>query len=133
MVYYGDSPSMPPFHRQYPHRRMRGREYVGPNANYFRIRLHLLLKHTRTGLSGENGGSLYRWKLSFTPMHIDQTHPTLLKVYRGHHSLTNNRSVIELARKDRWIYAVIETEPFVPHPIYLHGHDFAVMIQRIGT
>lgn len=65
---------------------MRGREYVGPNSYYFRNLLHPLLQHIRTGLSGENGGILYQWKLNSKPIHADRTDPTLLEVYRGHDS-----------------------------------------------
>ena len=42
-------------------------------------------------------------------IHIGRTDPTLLEVYSGHHSWTNNRGAIKLPHKDRWIYAVIET------------------------
>lgn len=28
---------------------------------------------------------------------------------------------------------VVETEPSVPHPIHLHGHDIVVMAQGSGT
>jgi hypothetical protein len=35
---------------------------------------------------GKNSGRLYRWRLNSTSMHVDWTDPTLLEVYRGHHS-----------------------------------------------
>lgn len=82
---------------------------------------------------GKNGGSLYRWKLNSTSMHVDWTDPTLLEVYRGHHSWTNSSGVIELPNKNEWVYIVIETTLSVPHPIHLHGHDFYVMAQGSGT
>ncbi|KAJ6006465.1 hypothetical protein N7451_004409 [Penicillium sp. IBT 35674x] len=82
---------------------------------------------------GKNGGSLYRWKLNSTSMHVDWTDPTLLEVYRGHHSWKNSSGVIELPHKNEWVYIVIETTLSVPHPIHLHGHDFYVMAQGSGT
>ncbi|KAJ5898494.1 hypothetical protein N7504_008782 [Penicillium tannophilum] len=82
---------------------------------------------------GKNGGSLYRWKLNSTSMHVDWTDPTLLEVYRGHHSWANSSGVIELPNKNEWVYIVIETTLSVPHPIHLHGHDFYVMAQGSGT
>ncbi|KAJ5777184.1 hypothetical protein N7520_000430 [Penicillium odoratum] len=81
----------------------------------------------------KNGGNLYRWKLNSTSMHVDWTDPTLLEVYRDHHSWANSSGVIELPRKNEWVYVVIETSLSVPHPIHLHGHDFYVMAQGTGT
>ena len=44
---------------------------------------------------GKTGGSLYRWKLNSTSMHVDwTTNPTPLEVCRGHHSWTNASSVV---------------------------------------
>ncbi|KAJ5630645.1 uncharacterized protein N7484_010745 [Penicillium longicatenatum] len=82
---------------------------------------------------GQNGGDLYRWKLNSTSMHVDWTDPTLLEIYRGHHSWKNSSGVIELPKKNKWVYVVIETTLSVPHPIHLHGHDFYVMAQGSGT
>jgi hypothetical protein len=82
---------------------------------------------------GKNSGSLYRWRLNSTSMQVDWTDPTLLEVYRGHHSWANTSGVVELPHKNRWTYVVIETELSVPHPIHLHGHDFVVMAQGSGT
>ncbi|CAI7651201.1 hypothetical protein N7533_012970 [Penicillium manginii] len=82
---------------------------------------------------GKNGGSLYRWKLNSTSMHVDWTDPTLLEVYRGHHSWANTSGVIELPHKNVWTYVVIETTLSVPHPIHLHGHDFVIVAQGTGT
>jgi len=82
---------------------------------------------------GKNSGSLYRWKLNSTSMHVDWTDPTLMEVYRGHHSWVNTSGVIELPHKDVWTYVVIETTLSVPHPIHLHGHDFVIIAQGSGT
>ncbi|CAG8187589.1 unnamed protein product [Penicillium olsonii] len=82
---------------------------------------------------GKNGGSLYRWKLNSTSMHVDWEDPTLLEVYRGHHSWANVSGVVELPQKSKWTYIVIETTMSVPHPIHLHGHDFIIISQGSGT
>lgn len=82
---------------------------------------------------GKNSGSLYRWKLNSTSMHVDWEDPTLLEVYRGHHSWANTSGVIELPHKNKWTYVVIETTLSVPHPIHLHGHDFVVLAQGSGS
>jgi hypothetical protein len=79
------------------------------------------------------GGSLYRWKLNSTSMHVAWEDPTLLEVYRGHHSWANVSGVIELPHKNVWTYIVIETTMSVPHPIHLHGHDFVIISQGTGT
>ncbi|KAJ5757296.1 uncharacterized protein N7511_005990 [Penicillium nucicola] len=82
---------------------------------------------------GKNGGSLYRWKLNSTSMHVDWTDPTLLEIYRGHHNWANSSGVIELPHKNVWTYIVIETSMSVPHPIHLHGHDFVILAQGSGA
>ncbi|KAJ5180151.1 hypothetical protein N7492_003361 [Penicillium capsulatum] len=82
---------------------------------------------------GKNGGSLYRWKLNSTAMHVDWEDPTLLEVYRGHHTWANASGVIELPQKNKWTYVIIETTLSVPHPIHLHGHDFVVLAQGSGS
>jgi FtsP/CotA-like multicopper oxidase with cupredoxin domain len=82
---------------------------------------------------GKNGGSLYRWKLNSTSMHVDWTDPTLLEVYRGHNSWTNASGVVELPHKNVWTYVVIETSMSVPHPIHLRGHDIVVLAQGSRT
>lgn len=81
----------------------------------------------------KNSHKLYRWRLNSTSMHVDWTDPTLLEVYRGHHSWANSSGVVELPHKNEWTYIVIETELSVPHPIHLHGHDFVILAQGSGT
>jgi FtsP/CotA-like multicopper oxidase with cupredoxin domain len=66
-------------------------------------------------------------------MDVDWTDPTLLEVYRGHHSWPNASGVVELPHKNVWTYVVIETSMSVPHPIHLHVHDFVVFAQGSGT
>ncbi|KAJ5984768.1 hypothetical protein N7522_011964 [Penicillium canescens] len=82
---------------------------------------------------GKNGGSLYRWKLNSTSMHVNWTDSTLWGVYRGHRSWTNTSGVVELPHKNVWTYVVIEMSMSVPHPIHLHGHDVVVLAQESGT
>ncbi|KAI9925615.1 hypothetical protein ASPWEDRAFT_114197 [Aspergillus wentii DTO 134E9] len=82
---------------------------------------------------GTNSQSLYRWKLNSTSMHVDWTDPTLLEIYRGHHSFANTSGVVQLPRANQWTYVIIETTLSVPHPIHLHGHDFIVVAQGSGT
>ncbi|KAJ6023623.1 hypothetical protein N7499_009019 [Penicillium canescens] len=82
---------------------------------------------------GKNGGSLYRWKLNSTSMHVNWTDSTLWGVYRGHRSWTNTSGVVELPHNNVWTYVVIEMSMSVPHPIHLHGHDVVVLAQESGT
>lgn len=86
IVYYGDSPSNPD---------ATGNSYtdtcVDENmSDLTRIiseSLSLLFYNkSEPGSLGENGGSLYRWELNSTSMHIAWTDPSLLEVYRNHQS-----------------------------------------------
>lgn len=133
IIYYGDAPSIPT---------TTGYSYVDSCVDEDMSDLTPIVSETVSGpfynksepvSLGKNGGSLYRWKLNSTSMHVDWTDPTLLEIYRGHHTWTNSSGVVELPHKDVWTYVVIETTMSVPHPIHLHGHDFVVLAQGSGT
>lgn len=82
---------------------------------------------------GTNDDSLFRWYLNSTTMVVDWASPTLLGVVNGSTDWSTSEAVIELADADKWVYFVVETSLAVPHPIHLHGHDFAVLAQGSGT
>ncbi|KAJ5302409.1 hypothetical protein N7508_007272 [Penicillium antarcticum] len=133
IIYYGDSPLTPT---------TTGCSYINSFVDENMSNLTPIVSETVFDLFynnsepvslGKNGDSLYRWKLNSTSIHIDRTDPMLLEVYRGHHSWANASGVVELSRKNVWIYVVIETSMSVPHPIHLHGHDFVVLARGSGT
>ena len=133
IVYYGDSPSTPS---------TTGYSYTDSCDDEAMSDLVPIVSETVSGAYynksepvslGKNGGSLYRWKLNSTSMHVDWEDPTLLEVCRGHHTWANVSGVVELPHKNKWTYIVIETTMSVPHPIHLHGHDFIVIAQGSGT
>ncbi|KAJ5092447.1 hypothetical protein NUU61_007317 [Penicillium alfredii] len=133
IVYYGSSHSTPS---------TKGYSYTDSCADEDMSNLTPIVSETVSSPSynksepvslGKNPASLYRWKLNSTSMHVDWTVPTLLEVYRGHHSWANTSGVIELPHKNVWTYVVVETSLSVPHPVHLHGHDFVVVAQGSGT
>lgn len=85
---------------------------------------------------GRTSAGLFRWYLNSTTMITDWADPTLLQIYDGNASASFNTSdaVIQLdGTADSWAYAVITTTLGVPHPIHLHGFDYAILAQGTGT
>ncbi|KAH8432817.1 uncharacterized protein LDX57_010446 [Aspergillus melleus] len=135
IVYYGDSPSTPTT-SAYSYSDSCDDEDMSslvPLVNPYTIDTAPLYNKSEPVSLGKNSQSLYRWKLNSTSMHVDWADPTLLEIYRGHHTFANSSGVVQLPRKDEWVYVVIETTLSVPHPIHLHGHDFLVLAQGSGT
>ncbi|KAJ5388161.1 Multicopper oxidase type 3 [Penicillium cosmopolitanum] len=82
---------------------------------------------------GTNSENFFRWKMNATSMQVYWDNPTLLQIWNNNTSFTNTSGVVHLPRADEWSYVVIETTLAVPHPIHLHGHDFFILAQGIGT
>ncbi|KAL1849720.1 hypothetical protein Plec18167_005291 [Paecilomyces lecythidis] len=82
---------------------------------------------------GTNSDSLFRWYLNETTFQVEWDDPTLLKVYNNITNFSTSTGVIKLPDADKWAYIIIETSLAVPHPIHLHGHDFAILAQGSGT
>lgn len=92
---------------------------------------------------------LYNWFLNHTDMKVNWTHPTLGKIYRkgslrntlrpftpGSNFYLNASNLIDLPRKNEWVYINIASEfnnDREAHPIHLHGHDFYVLSQGNTT
>ena len=71
-------------------------------------------------------------------MHIDWTKPTLDYVFEHNDSIPATYNVIDLPNANQWTYWIVQAIPGnftdqVPHPIHLHGHDFSVLGQGVGT
>lgn len=86
-----------------------------------------------TATVGFNSASVFRWYLNSTTMLTDWATPTLSQILANTTSFATSSAVIELPDADEWVYILIETALAVPHPIHLHGHDFAVLAQGSGT
>ncbi|KAJ5090225.1 hypothetical protein N7532_008909 [Penicillium argentinense] len=82
---------------------------------------------------GSNFESLFRWKMNGTSMQVYWDNPSLLQIWKNDTAFTNTSGVVELTRANEWSYVVIETSLTVPHPIHLHGHDFFVLAQGMGS
>ncbi|EOA85322.1 uncharacterized protein SETTUDRAFT_163983 [Exserohilum turcica Et28A] len=75
---------------------------------------------------------LVQWLVNGNPMAIDLEVPTLQSVLDGNVTFGNNRHVFAVDETNKWQYWVIQqtaTNPPLPHPIHLHGHDFYVLAQ----
>ncbi|KAF2469246.1 multicopper oxidase [Lindgomyces ingoldianus] len=86
-----------------------------------------------TASVGLNDDNLFRWYMNSTTMVVEWANPTLLQILDGDTTFNTSNAVLELPTADVWIYVIIETTQAVPHPIHLHGHDFAILAQGSGT
>lgn len=76
--------------------------------------------------------NVFKWFMAGTTFVANWETPTLLQIYDSSTFTTSNH-VIELDTADEWVYFIIETTNSVPHPIHLHGHDFYILAQDVGT
>jgi FtsP/CotA-like multicopper oxidase with cupredoxin domain len=84
---------------------------------------------------GKNANNLFRWQISSDSMAVEWADPTILQVYNGKTSWSDDDCVYNLSTSEQWVYWVIETTIPVPHPIHLHGmisHHHLLIIEK-GT
>ncbi|KAJ5919191.1 hypothetical protein N7466_010134 [Penicillium verhagenii] len=106
-----------------------------------------------TGLKQiENGNTYWNWYLNHTTMQVNWENPLLMQLYNNGSftstmapdsglndslaaSWTNKTNLIDLPRKDQWVYINITTgvNDNEAHPIHLHGHDFYIIEQGVGS
>ncbi|PHH66301.1 hypothetical protein CDD81_7894 [Ophiocordyceps australis] len=76
---------------------------------------------------------LFKWTLNSTTFLVDWKDPTLRQITTNSTVFTKSNAVIELPEPNKMFYLVIDTALAVTHPIHLHGHDFYVLAQGVGT
>ena len=55
-------------------------------------------------------------------MEVEWNDPTLLQIYEGDTTYSNQSGVFQLPTANVWTYVVIETTDAITHPIHLHGN-----------
>ncbi|KAM3504828.1 hypothetical protein MY11210_008207 [Beauveria gryllotalpidicola] len=73
------------------------------------------------------------WTLNGTSFYASWEDPTVSLLYNNVTSFANPIHVVQLDEADRWTYLIVQAENAVAHPIHLHGHDFAILGQGVGT
>ncbi|EMC99490.1 hypothetical protein BAUCODRAFT_57035, partial [Baudoinia panamericana UAMH 10762] len=86
---------------------------------------------------GAAGGTpnLYKWTLNGVFFQGAWAEPTLVSLVENNTIPTVSGDLaIQVPDLGEWVYVVIES-PFigVPHPIHLHGHDFYILGQGVGS
>lgn len=97
-------------------------------------------------LTENSENSVYRWYLNGTSMHVKWSQPTLLEmidtgVQPDHireklavcNSSQETRAVVAIPKAETWVVVEIQTIMPFPHPIHLHGHDFLIVSQGLGS
>lgn len=81
-------------------------------------------------------GNLVQWLINSSAILINWEKPTLQYVIDGNTSYPKSDNVITIGTANTWQYWVIQSaasNPELPHPIHLHGHDFYVLGQGSGA
>ncbi|KAK8239539.1 Cupredoxin [Phyllosticta capitalensis] len=81
----------------------------------------------------KNSDGYYKWSLNSTTMVVEWDNPTLMSVYNNETNFTQSNAVIELPQANQWVILVVDSTLPLPHPMHLHGHDFMVLAQGVGT
>ena len=86
---------------------------------------------------------VFLWYINGISQDIDWTKPTIGEVTNNANIasagagvgalLPQEWNVQTLPNKGEWTFWVIQNQFFVPHPMHLHGHDFAVLGQGAGN
>ncbi|KAK7564790.1 Cupredoxin [Phyllosticta citricarpa] len=82
---------------------------------------------------GKNSAGYYKWSLNSTSMVVEWADPTLSSVWNNETNFTASNAVIELAQANQWAILVVDSTLPLAHPMHLHGHDFMVLAQGVGT
>jgi len=78
--------------------------------------------------------NLFKWSLNGVTFFADWNDPTLYSIYNnGTVPDYSGNLAIEVPNLNEWVYVIIESPIPSPHPIHLHGHDFLVLAQGLGS
>ena len=109
----------------------------------FSAQASVLPVESPNAVATSDDGLVFRWYLNGNAMEINPASPTLELLAKGGNdswasavnstfSEVENVAVISQSA-NQWVYFVIQNEFFAPHPMHLHGHDFAVLGQGVGS
>ncbi|MCJ1426817.1 hypothetical protein MMC29_004720 [Sticta canariensis] len=75
-----------------------------------------------------NGKNIVSWGINFTAIDVDWEDPTYSYVINHNTSYPSTANLIQI-EESIWTFWIIQetTQPAIPHPIHLHGHDFFVL------
>ncbi|KAI4602002.1 hypothetical protein KJ359_010868 [Pestalotiopsis sp. 9143b] len=79
---------------------------------------------------GDNG---VLWEMGPSSFVNQWDYPSLLQVEEGNDTWADSQQVYAFPDADTWVYWVIQTTNNQPHPMHLHGHDFWILGQGLGT
>ncbi|ETS74991.1 hypothetical protein PFICI_13475 [Pestalotiopsis fici W106-1] len=79
---------------------------------------------------GDNG---VLWEMGSSSFVSQWDNPTLLQVEEGNDTFSDAQQVYAFPDANQWVYWVIQTTNNAVHPMHLHGHDFWILGQGLGT
>ncbi|RAH74886.1 extracellular dihydrogeodin oxidase/laccase [Aspergillus aculeatinus CBS 121060] len=88
-----------------------------------------------TGIGGIGKPPIYLWKMGGEIFNTSWSDPTLLQTSDApkKSSWEPGQGVIQASVADQWTVLIIQTTIPAVHPIHLHGHDFYILAQGLGT
>jgi FtsP/CotA-like multicopper oxidase with cupredoxin domain len=73
------------------------------------------------------------WKVNGQAIDIDWKTPTLSYIGNGTLTLPANDNGLTITGANSWTFWLIQNDSPLPHPIHLHGHDFFVVADGMGS
>jgi FtsP/CotA-like multicopper oxidase with cupredoxin domain len=81
-------------------------------------------------LAAGGNTSFIKWTVNASSLQVDWTNPLLKMIQEGNTTFAKDLNVEFIEKGNGWSYWVVQqasTNPAIPHPIHLHGHDFYVL------
>lgn len=76
---------------------------------------------------------LVYWTMGSSTFVSQWNYPTLLQISDNNDTWTDHQNVYKVPNANEWVYWVIQATTSQRHPMHLHGHDFWVLAQGLGT
>ncbi|KKY29948.1 putative multicopper oxidase [Diaporthe ampelina] len=79
-----------------------------------------------------SAGRFY-WSMGNTTFINQWNYPSLLQVNENNNTWSAEQNMYQLPNANEWVYWIVQTSLGAAHPLHLHGHDFWVLGQGVGT
>lgn len=83
------------------------------------------------------GTNLVQWLIGESPLHLNYSSPSIENTLDRYKTFERHENVYDVGAVNTWQCWVMQQDPAnaaaVPHPIYLHGHDFYILEPKAGA
>lgn len=79
-----------------------------------------------------SAGRFY-WSMGNSTFINQWNYPSLQQVNEDNNTWSAEQNMYQLPNANEWVYWIVQTSLGAAHPLHLHGHDFWVLGQGVGT